>query len=104
MTTKKQAWKPWNGFAIEIKPDTELGGYGLLIAEYESGAYEPIGPVVNVNEARETAADDAKHRRARGGDPVVYKLWARGVEGRYLTVPVVIEGGWEWVGSKLEWR
>jgi hypothetical protein len=23
---KRTAWKPWHGFAIEIGPDTDLGG------------------------------------------------------------------------------
>ena len=31
-STKKNARKPWHGFAIEIGPDTDLGGEGLLMS------------------------------------------------------------------------
>jgi hypothetical protein len=103
-TRKKNAWKPWHGFAIEIGPDTDLRGDGLLILEYADGGYEPIGAVCSVNEAQEIAAGRMVRgctgvvfaHDARGGraiqDAGTFKLWARGVEGRYLTVPVVIDG------------
>jgi len=94
--TKKQPWKDWHGFAIELKPDTDLRG-GILIAAYESGAYEPIAGVSTINEAKEIAASNMgwRMKRLERGEevecPACYKLWAPGVEGRYLTVPVVIE-------------
>ncbi len=94
--TQKGAWKEWHGFAIEIKPDTDLR-MGILIAEYEGGAYEPIAVVATVNEAREIAQSSmrGRMRRLERGEevacPETYKLWAPGLRGRYLTVPVVIE-------------
>ena len=55
-TTKKDAWKPWHGFAIEIGPDTDLQGDGLLVYEYASGGYAPVAAVSTPNEAQEIAA------------------------------------------------
>jgi hypothetical protein len=90
-TTKKNAWKPWHGFAIEIGPDTDLGGDAILILEYQAGGYEPIAGVSTINEAQELAAD--RMRRDYGKMPGdTFKVWARGAEGRFLTVPVVIDG------------
>jgi len=88
-TNKPQAWKEWHGFAVELKPDTELG-LAILVAEYESGAYEPIAVSSTINEAKELAASNAAARTKRGGEAVSYKLWSQGIDGRYLTVPVVI--------------
>ena len=42
-STKKNARKPWHGFAIEIGPNTDLGGEGLLMYEYASSGYTPVG-------------------------------------------------------------
>ena len=50
--TRKQAWKEWHGFAIELKPDTDLR-IGMLIAEYAGGSYEPIACVSTINEGKE---------------------------------------------------
>jgi hypothetical protein len=87
-TTKKNAWKPWHGFAIEIGPDTELSE-GILVLEYAAGGYEPIGCVSTINEAQEIAGD---RFRTSHCEDCIFKVWARGVEGRMLTVPVVIDG------------
>jgi len=80
------------GFGCAIKDDTELGS-AILIAEDEEGHHEPIGVVVSINEAREVAASDLRGRLKeleRDGDPGLcpyeYKVWARGVEGKYLTL------------------
>jgi hypothetical protein len=94
--TQKQPWKEWHGFAIELKPDTDLR-IGLLIAEYDSGAYEPIAAVSTINEAKEIAQSNmaARMRSIDRGEeiyepPVRYRLWATGMEGRYIPVPVEI--------------
>ena len=58
MTTRatKSQWKAWHGFAVEIGPDTDLRGDGLLIYEYAAGGYIPVAAVSTPNEAQEIAA------------------------------------------------
>ena len=85
-TTKKSAWQPWHGFAIEIGPDTDLGAEGILMYEYASGGYAPVGSVSTPNEAQEIAAS---YKAEVAG---TFRLWARGAEGRMLMVPTVIDG------------
>ena len=63
--TQTQAWQEWHGFAIEIQPETDLR-MGILVAEYESGAYEPIAVVATVNEAKEIAESNLRGRMRRG--------------------------------------
>ena len=93
--THKQPWKQWHGFAVEIQPDTELG-MAMLIAEYDTGAYEPIAVVATINEARQIASHNLAcrmrrlERREDVTCPETYKVWAPGLEGRYLTVPLAI--------------
>ena len=62
--TKKQTWKEWQGFAIELQPDTDLG-LAMRIAEFEGGAYEPIAVASTINEAKELAAADMDARIKR---------------------------------------
>jgi hypothetical protein len=91
-TKKKPAIKTMvaaPGFAIEIKPDTELG-LAMLIAEDEEGNHEPVAVTNSINDAKDIAADDMcqRMRRLESGDdpgicPCVYKLWARGIDGDY---------------------
>ena len=88
MATTKKHPKTYNGFAIPLQPDTELG-LAVLIAEDEEGHYEPVA--VSIAEAREIAENDLRNRMCRlereedpGLCPYTYKLWARGVEGSYL--------------------
>ena len=89
-TTNKQPWKEWHGFAIEIKPDTELR-MGILVAEYDGGAYEPIAVVSTINEAKEIAASNLRARERSGRTTkLIYKVWAEGMQGRYLVVPIAI--------------
>jgi hypothetical protein len=85
------------GFAIEIRPDTNLG-LAILVAEDEEGHYEPVGVVVSINEAREIAAGDMRRRHnelARGEAPMCpyeYKVWAQGLGGDYRvagTIPAI---------------
>jgi hypothetical protein len=85
-STKKSAWKPWHGFAIEIGPDTDLGGEGLLMYEYASSGYTPVAAVSTPNEAQEIAAS---YKPQVAG---CFRLWARGIDGKYIMVPVVIDG------------
>jgi hypothetical protein len=86
--TNKQPKDTTPGFAIRLSDETELG-IAMLIAEDENGAYEPLGPVATIAEAREVAQSDLSHRRRdleRGGLPLcpaVYKVWARGSDGDY---------------------
>jgi hypothetical protein len=83
------------GFAIEIKPDTELG-QAMLIAEDEEGHSEPVAVVASINEAREIAEDDL-HRRMGllesdqdpGLCPYEYKVWARGLDGGYCIATTI---------------
>jgi hypothetical protein len=86
--TTKHA-KSYNGFAIPLQPDTELG-LAMLIAEDEEEQHEPIAVVATINEAREIAGDDLQRRMRdleRGDDPGIcpytYKLRARGIDGDY---------------------
>ena len=86
--TKKQA-KSYNGFAISLQPDTELG-LAMLIAENEEGHHEPVAVASTINEAKEIAESDlrSRMRRLERGDdpgmcPYTYKLWARGIDGDY---------------------
>lgn len=66
-------------------------GLGILIAESEDGAYEPIAVVGSVDEAREVAASDRNGRireLKKGGSPMCvycYKVWANRPEG-YVVV------------------
>jgi hypothetical protein len=67
-------------------------GIGLLVAETDDGAYEPVGAVGSVREARQIAANDMRrrmHRLDQGGDPMCparYVVWAQGARGEYATV------------------
>ena len=45
--------------------------------------------VSTINEAQEIAAD--QFRTSHCND-CIFKVWARGIDGRFLTVPVVIDG------------
>jgi hypothetical protein len=87
--TKKNAPKTWNGFAFKLELDSQLG-LAILVAEYETGAYEPVAVASTINEAREIAASHDAARTKKGLPELTYKLWAQGVEGRYLTVPVAL--------------
>lgn len=86
--TKKQT-RSYNGFAIPLQPDTELG-LAMLIAEDEEGHHEPVAVASTINEAKEIAESDLRGRMRRldqGADPGIcpytYKLWARGIDGDY---------------------
>lgn len=74
------------GFAIRIDEHTDLG-IAFLVAEDDCGAYEPLGPVATIAEAREIAGEDLRHRTQgleRDGEalcPARYKVWARGLDG-----------------------
>ena len=84
MTRTRKQPMTYNGFAIPIQPDTELG-LAMLIAEDVDGRYEPIAVVVSNAEGREIAASDFRSRMRRlerdedpGLCPTRYKVWARG--------------------------
>ena len=86
--TRKPA-KTYNGFAIPLQPDTDLG-LAMLIAEDEEGHYEPVAVVSTINGAKEIAASNLRGRRRRlekGGDPGLcpyrYMVWAQGIEDIY---------------------
>ena len=76
------------GFAIEIKPDTDLG-LAMLIAELAGGTYQPIAVVVSINEAREIADSNmaGRMRALEAGQepacPLGYAVWAIGLDGDY---------------------
>ena len=84
----KRTNKANSPFACPILEDTELG-LAMLIVEDDAGAYEPVGVVATLSEAREIAEDDFRGRiqeLERGGTPMApdtYKVFARGVNGDY---------------------
>ncbi len=59
-TTKKPA-RTYNGFALPLEPETELG-LAMLIAEDEDGHYEPVAVAASINEAKELAESDLRGR------------------------------------------
>ena len=86
--TKKQD-ESYNGFAIPLQPDTELG-LAMVIAEDEEGHHAPVAVASTINEAKEIAESDLRGRMGRlecGDDPGIrpytYKVWARGIDGDY---------------------
>ena len=90
MTPNKKQTKTYNGFAIPLQPDTNLG-LAMLIAEDEEGHHEPVAVASTINEAKELADSDFRGRRRRlerGEDPglcpYVYKVSAQGIDGYYL--------------------
>jgi hypothetical protein len=74
-----------------IAADADLG-IAFLVAETEEGQYEPISPVVTINDAREIASQDMRIRMCdleRGGAPAcpeAYRVWARGDRGTYSVI------------------
>ena len=89
MTRTRKQTTTYNGFAIPLQPDTQLG-LAMLIAEDEDGQYEPVAVASTINEAKELAESDfrGRMRRLGRGDepglcPTVYKVWAQGIEGGY---------------------
>jgi hypothetical protein len=90
MTRTRKQPTTYNGFAIPLQPDTELG-LAMLIAEDEEGHYEPVAVVVSIAEGREIATSDLRRRirlierdEDAGLCPTRYKVWARGVDGHYI--------------------
>ena len=86
--TKRTRMSATPGFAITIQDDTELG-LAILVAEFGENAYQPIGVVVSINEAREIAESDMRGRM-RGVEagkapacPEAYAVWAQGLNGDY---------------------
>ena len=65
MATKTSTWKSWHGFAIEIGPETDLGCDSMLVIEYQTGGYQPLGSVSTINEAQEIAAAGCTATTAR---------------------------------------
>ena len=76
----------------EVIGETTDLGIGFLIAESEEGAYQPVGAVATIREAREIADNDMRERMRqlqRGSEPMYpfrYRVWARGDEGKFSTV------------------
>jgi len=85
--TKRQPNNATPGFAIRLTDQPDLG-IAMLIAEYQA-AYEPLGPVSTIAEAREIAQQDLRDRmrRLEAGEepacPAIYRVWARGLGGCY---------------------
>ena len=81
-----------NGRSRVIEETTELG-IGMLIAESEDGAYEPVAPVTTIREARDMASEDLRGRMSsiEEGDetpmcPSLYRVWARNDRGEFTSV------------------
>ena len=82
--------KTYHGFAIPLQPDTDLG-LAVLIAENDDGQHEPIAVIGTISEARGIAESDFRGRMRlierdedAGLCPTRYKVWARGMERRYI--------------------
>ena len=89
MTHVRKQTNSYNGFAIPLQPDTQLG-FAMLIAEDDEGNSQPVNVASTISEAKELAECDMRERMRKlekGGDPgicpVLYKLWARGIDGEY---------------------
>jgi hypothetical protein len=61
--TKKQQ-KVYNGFAVPMLPDTQLG-LAMLIAEDEDGHTQPVAVASTINEAKKIAQNDLAGRTRR---------------------------------------
>ena len=71
MPRSRKQPKSYNGFAIPLQPDTELG-MAMLIAEDEEGRHEPVAVASTINEAKELAESNLRSRMRRlerGDDP-----------------------------------
>jgi hypothetical protein len=79
----------------QIDERTELR-MGMLVAESDTGGYEPVAAVINVREAREIAAYNFRRRMAdlqNGREPMCperYVLWSQGSEGEYRIVAEIL--------------
>lgn len=89
MTRTRKQPQTYNGFAIPLQPDTELG-LAMLIAKDDDGATQPIAVASTINEAKDIAESDMRDRMHRlerreeaGICPARYTLRARGVNGEY---------------------
>ena len=92
--TSKQP-KTYNGFAIPLRPDTELG-LAVLIAEDEEGHTQPVDVASTISEAKEIAQSDlaGRMRRLERGDdpglcPYEYKVWVPGIDGDYCIAATI---------------
>ncbi len=87
MSTSKTTKRPTDGFATEIKRDTDLGS-AMLIARDDAGNNQPVAIVTSVSEACEMAVEhhEASKLDKAGFQPVRYELWARGLQGVYRDV------------------
>jgi hypothetical protein len=85
-TTKKTAWQPWNGFAIELTADTQIG---LAILQADG---RPVAVASTPAEAKEIADSHYKGllKTDRGASRPDYKLWAQGIDGDYIEVPAFL--------------
>lgn len=95
MTHTRKQPKTFNGFAIPLQPETDLG-LAMLIAEDDEGNSQPVAVSSTISEAKEIAASDIGGRMRRlercddaGICPTRYKLWARGIDGEYLIAATV---------------
>jgi hypothetical protein len=95
MDNAKKSHKTYNGFAIPLLPDTDLG-LAMLIAEDDGGNCQPVAVASTISEGKELAASDMRERMRkleRGEDacicPIRYKLWARGIDGEYLVATTI---------------
>jgi hypothetical protein len=73
-----------NAKTIELKDDANLG-IAMLIAEFADGSYQPVAPVVSINEAREIAASDMRARTnelEHGGEPACPRATSYGRRNR----------------------
>jgi hypothetical protein len=80
-----------NGCIRAINETTELG-IGILVAESENGAYEPVAPVSTIREATDMASGDLRRRMdslENGSEPLCparHRVWARDDRGEFTSV------------------
>jgi hypothetical protein len=62
--TKRIPTKTYNGFAVPLQAETDLGN-AILIAEDEETNYEPIAVAATIREGKELAQSDLRSRLRR---------------------------------------
>jgi hypothetical protein len=88
MAHSRKQNKTFNGFAIPLQPDTDLG-LAMLIAESEDGSCRPIAVTSTISEAKELAESDLRERMRKV---------ERGQDARYPPSPL------QALGSRSGWR
>lgn len=88
---KTSTTKKYHPRMSTIGADADLG-IAILIAESATGEYEPLGPVVSINEGHEIMACDLRNRikdLEAGKEtmkPAWYRIWCTDHDGTYAII------------------